>query len=154
MNNNKIFVYFADMVTMDIDVYDVLKVGDKHMDVSDLKQICQKQIKLLHPDKNGGQESEEFLKVMKVWTILNDDKSYSEAKAKSLAKKKANWDTLAVTDMDYNGKDQCYFKDCRCGDQYLLPEDELCEDTEEYCIECDSCSNTITVKLTFNKTKS
>ena len=65
MNKNKIFVYFADMVTMDIDVYDVLKVGDKHMDVSDLKQICQKQIKLLHPDKNGGQESEEFLKSIK-----------------------------------------------------------------------------------------
>ena len=130
-----------------MDIFNILNVSEKNTDIESLKSICQKRIKSLHPDKNGGQESEEFLNIMKVWTILNNEKLFLEVKAQKLAKKSANWDTLTVTDMDFDISNDFYCKDCRCGDQYILPKSEINSDTEEYCIECDSCSNTITVTL-------
>ena len=127
---------------MKIDIFEVLN-QDKNSDLESLKCKCQKLLKEFHPDKNGGAESDEFLKVMKVWKILNDDRQFQEAKSLKLAKNKANWDTLYLSDMQEEGEN--YVKNCRCGDCYILPKTEISIDESEYCLECDSCSNTITV---------
>ena len=155
---SKINVYFVNYVTYlknlffqillqinIMDIFHILNIDNKNTELESLKNICQKKIKLLHPDKNGGRESEQFLQVMKVWNILNDEKLFFEAKAQTLAKKSANWDTLIVSDMTFDETNELYFQDCRCGDQYILPKSEITLNVEEYCIECDSCSNSITV---------
>lgn len=128
-----------------LDIFDILQVS-KHSDIDIMRSKCQKLIKENHPDKNGGQESQEFLTIMKVWKIIADPKSLQEAKAASLAQKSANWDTLVIEDMILDKDEETYVIDCRCGDQYRLPKNEIC-DNNEVCLECDTCSNTITVSI-------
>ena len=76
-----------------MDIFEILK-EDKNSDIDFLKSKCQKLIKEHHPDKNLGQESDTFLKVMKVWKILNDTKKFEEVKSIKMTKSKANWDTI------------------------------------------------------------
>ena len=128
-----------------MDIFEILN-EDKSCDIDILKCKCQKLIKEHHPDKNMGQESDTFLKVMKVWKILNDNKKFEEFKSKKMTKSKANWDTITLSDMTENS--DFYGRDCRCGDEYILPKDELLSDNDnEICVECETCSNTITVLL-------
>ena len=124
-----------------MDIFEILN-EDKNCDLEVLKSKCQKLIKENHPDKNKGQESDMFLNVMKVWKILNDRKMFEHAKSIQVAKSNANWDTLTLSDMEETT--ESFAKNCRCGDQYILPKDEISGD-DEICVECDTCSNTITV---------
>ena len=125
-----------------MDVFEILE-EDTNCDLDILKSKCQKIIKMKHPDKNGGKESQDFLEIMKVWHILNDPKLFEVARSKT--KHKPNWDTLDLSEMNYDAQNDAYTRDCRCGDEYLLPKEEI-EDSSEICVECDTCSNTITVK--------
>ena len=128
-----------------MDIFEILN-EDKNSDIDLLKSKCQKLIKEHHPDKNLGQESDTFLKVMKVWKILNDSKKFEEVKSIKMTKSKANWDTITLAEMTES--DDFYTRNCRCGDEYVLPKDELSSDCDnEVCVECDTCSNTITVVL-------
>ena len=127
-----------------MDIYEVLQ-EDRNSGIEKLKAKCQKLIKECHPDKNDGKESEGFLQVMKVWRILNDPSQFKEAESKGLTQKKANWDTLTLTDMQYDEGQSLYFRDCRCGDQYNLPKEEISDCDTELCLECETCSNTIII---------
>ena len=128
-----------------MDIFEILQ-EDKNCEIDILKSKCQKLLKEHHPDKNMGKESDTFLNVMKVWQILSDSKKFEQVKSVKMTKTKANWDTLTVADMTES--EDFYTKDCRCGDEYVLPKDELTEDCDnEICVECDTCSNTITVVL-------
>ena len=126
-----------------MDIYEVLQ-EDRNSGIDKLKAKCQKLIKESHPDKNEGKESEAFLRIMKVWQILNDPSKWKEAQSSTLTQKKANWDTLLLKDMQYDEANELYFKDCRCGEQYNLPKEEIDCDTE-LCLECETCSNTIII---------
>ena len=126
-----------------MNIFEILN-ENQDCEIDRLKSKCQKLIKEYHPDKNFGEESEKFLQIMKVWQVLNDPKQLNQAKSNNLTQKKANWDTIALKDMNYDEETSAYFRDCRCGDQYTLPKEELNCDNE-FCVECETCSNTITV---------
>ena len=126
-----------------MNIFEILNES-KDCEVERLKSKCQKLIKEHHPDKNFGEESERFLQIMKVWQILNDPKKLTQEKSNNLTQKKANWDTITLQDMNYDEENYVYYRDCRCGDRYNLPKEELNCDSE-FCVECETCSNTITV---------
>ena len=56
--------------------------------------------------------------------------------------------TLSLKDMQFDEDNGLYFRDCRCGDQYNLPKEEIHDCDTELCLECDTCSNTITIITT------
>ena len=74
-----------------------------------------------------------------------DPNKFKEAESTVLTQKKANWDTLALKDMNYDEVQNLYFRDCRCGDQYNLLKEEISDCDNELCVECDTCSNTIII---------
>lgn len=131
---------------MNLDIFEELN-EDLNCDTEKLKSKCQKLIKELHPDKNGGQESTDFLKVMKIWKILNDSKLLQQAKAEKFALKNANWDTFNLDQMEWDPEREIYCKSCRCGDQYVLDKKDILDaaSSDEFCLDCETCSNTITV---------
>ena len=113
-----------------------------------LRAKCQKLLKEHHPDKNDGHESEKFLNIMKVWKILSNENQFAQAKADKLGQAKATWDTVSIREMLDEG--DAYVQACRCGDQYVLPKSELDgnnDQDQDFCLECDTCSNTINVTL-------
>ena len=125
-----------------MDIFEFLK-ADKNCEISLLRSKCQRIIKECHPDKNGGKESMDFLNAMKIWEILNDKDQFEKVKSLQCSRSQANWNTFSLNEMHEDPTQ--YSKECRCGDQYLLPKSEVTEDETEYCIECETCSNTITV---------
>ena len=131
----------------EMDIYEILQ-EEPNSSIDKLKTKCQKLIKESHPDKNEGKESEGFLRIMKVWQILNDPSKLKEAQSSTLTQKKPNWDTLSLKDMQYDEDNGLYFRDCRCGDQYNLPKEEIHDCDTELCLECDTCSNTIIIITT------
>ena len=132
-----------------IDIYEVLEVG-KETPLVDLKSRCQSCLLKLHPDKNKGKESEEFLEIQKVWKIVSNEDSFATYLAEKSAELNSEvrpiWKTIQSEEMTRTGDVFSY--QCRCGGEFSF--DSLYEVMEEELIllECDTCSLMLEVNNT------
>ena len=123
-----------------VDIYKTLEV-DENTPYTQLRSKCQGLLLKLHPDKNKGEESEDFLNVQKVWKILSNEKSFNrflaEKSAELNAETRAVWKTIGGSEM--TRRDGVLTYQCRCGDEFSL---DKREETMEILIllECDTCS--------------
>ncbi|XP_043209789.1 dnaJ homolog subfamily C member 24-like isoform X1 [Amphibalanus amphitrite] len=118
-------------------------------DYAELKARYQSLARATHPDKQGGGGGgggEQFQRVQRAWRVLSDpaaraayDRSATAARLSSVAVE----DELQLSELDWREDLDAYWRDCRCGDGFVLPREQLTPGA--LLVQCDSCSLTIRV---------
>ena len=115
----------------------------------DLRQSYQRLLLRHHPDKNGGEESQEFLRVVAAWRVLGDS---SERRRYDARKKNEEdscaglqvWETLTYQELEIDEEGRRTHP-CRCGGEFQIPRAEE-KNGDEFLVDCDTCSLYIRVK--------
>lgn len=137
------FFLHASRIIMDF--YETLN-SDPQDSHGAIKESYQQLLLLHHPDKNGGQESERFLKIVEAWRTLGSIQSRQEydAQLKCHSNEEEDamvWKELRLQDMTDNESYWC--DDCRCGGEFILTRDEceeLSKEDQYILVNCDTCS--------------
>lgn len=142
------------MLTMDsdgnfVDYYKVLQC-DRNSSLEELKKSYQQLALTLHPDKSVEVENDVFLMIQKAWTILRDPESRRQYDAE-LSLQDHNetllYDSISISDMDYNSGENVYTYSCRCGGTYLLEKYDRHMMPSQVIIGCDECSFSIQINM-------
>ncbi|XP_043219217.1 dnaJ homolog subfamily C member 24-like isoform X2 [Amphibalanus amphitrite] len=131
------------------DLYGILGARSD-ADYAELKACYQSLARATHPDKQGGGSGggggEQFQRVQRAWRVLSDpaaraayDRSATAARLSSVAVE----DELQLSELDWREDLDAYWRDCRCGDGFVLPREQLTPGA--LLVQCDSCSLTIRV---------
>jgi curved DNA-binding protein CbpA len=127
--------------------YDVLEVP-ANSTFETIKASYQTKARKLHPDKNHGVESEEFLRLQAAWECLRTVENRKEYDA-SLKQQETQFsksqpvplDEWELVEEEESG-DLCFVYACRCGEDLWLPQAALMakEIGEKIHVTCDGCS--------------
>ncbi len=139
------------MVTCGRDLYSVLRCREGATQ-DELRQSYQRRLLRHHPDKNGGEESDEFLAVVEAWKVLGDpeERRRHDARAKlEEGEREANsqvWATVKRTEMEEEINGDRTFQ-CRCGGEFVLTEEDIeAAGDDDVEVGCDTCSLVIRVQ--------
>ena len=114
---------------------------------AELKSRYQALVRATHPDKLGsGGGGAQFQLVQRAWRILGSPETreaYDREAAAARLCTAAVEDELPLSELQWRDELGAYWRDCRCGDGFLLPRDQVTPG--ELLVQCDSCSLTIRV---------
>lgn len=127
--------------------YEVLRVKSTAT-FEEIKKSYQQLILQYHPDKKNFEANDSslddnqiFIEIDRAWKILRDSekrKKYdAEARQAKYDDKPIIHETLRRADFDFDKEIKVYYRDCRCGGNYSIPEN--CTKENIY-IGCDECS--------------
>ncbi|EGC28867.1 hypothetical protein DICPUDRAFT_13347, partial [Dictyostelium purpureum] len=136
--------------------YETLKVSID-APYEEIKKSYRKLVLLYHPDKisndhssfnsdSGNVANKEFNEIQKSWETLKDDalrKQYDALLLEQQRQKYSVSDEVDLDDMEYLEEEGQYTYPCRCGDQYIITEDQLSEGNDVVC--CSGCSLSIKI---------
>ncbi|CAG9585302.1 unnamed protein product [Danaus chrysippus] len=125
-----------------IDYYEVLQ-SEKSASHEELKKSYQRLVLAFHPDKSGNAEDEKFHLIQKAWSVLRDPISRKQYDAELSCYENTDlllYDTISLSDMDFNATEELYSYQCRCSGIYYLDASELSESSFEVIISCNECS--------------
>ncbi|KAJ8722629.1 hypothetical protein PYW07_003809 [Mythimna separata] len=128
-----------------VDYYKVLEC-DRTVSSDDLKKSYKRLILSSHPDKVENQNDEIFLRIQKAWSVLKDPVTRKQYDAMLSCHENSDcllYDTISLTDMDFNFSEGYYSYPCRCGGTYILENSEVVP--SKVIIGCDECSFSIQV---------
>ena len=136
----------------DKSLYSVLGIVDKRATEEELKKAYRKAVLRTHPDKVGQDSNESereskeaFLNVQKAWTTLSDPKTRYRYDEQLLREEEDIDDVEAdkevdLADMKPIDGSNSYGYGCRCGDTFVLEEEDKPEKGTSILIPCCSCS--------------
>ena len=107
----------------------------KGASLDELRTAYTKLARSLHPDKNGGRPSEEFLSVQRAWERL---KSRYDAQARAAPPQEVDLD-----DMIFDEANQLFSYRCRCGETIVVTCNALEQGHNQ--TSCPNCSLRISV---------
>ena len=113
---------------------------------AELKSRYQVLVRATHPDKLGGGGGDRFQRVQRAWRILGSPETreaYDRAAAAARLCTAAVEDELPLSELQWREELAAYWRDCRCGDGFVLPRGQVTPG--ELLVQCDSCSLTIRV---------
>ncbi|KAM9963844.1 hypothetical protein ACTFIW_007100 [Dictyostelium discoideum] len=146
--------------------YEILKVSID-ADIEEIKKSYRKLALLYHPDKlnkeenieeninnfsnclvnnNNNSNTKDFNDIQIAWETLKDDLLRKQYDSLLLEKKRQKYsvsDEIDLDDMEFIEENSEYVYPCRCGDHYIITEDQLSEGSDVVC--CSGCSLSIKV---------
>ncbi|KAM9953750.1 hypothetical protein ACTFIR_008842 [Dictyostelium discoideum] len=145
--------------------YEILKVSID-ADIEEIKKSYRKLALLYHPDKlnkeenieeninnfsnclanNNNSNTKDFNDIQIAWETLKDDLLRKQYDSLLLEKKRQKYsvsDEIDLDDMEFIEENGEYVYPCRCGDHYIITEDQLSEGSDVVC--CSGCSLSIKV---------
>ncbi|KAM9994214.1 hypothetical protein ACTFIZ_005516 [Dictyostelium cf. discoideum] len=141
--------------------YEILKVSID-ADIEEIKKSYRKLALLYHPDKLNKEENieeninsfsnclvnntKDFNDIQIAWETLKDDllrKQYDSLLLEQKRQKYSVSDEIDLDDMEFIEENSEYIYSCRCGDHYIITEDQLSEGSDVVC--CSGCSLSIKV---------
>ncbi|KAM9990243.1 hypothetical protein ACTFIY_006290 [Dictyostelium cf. discoideum] len=146
--------------------YEILKVSID-ADIEEIKKSYRKLALLYHPDKlnkeenieeninnfsnslvnnNNNSNTKDFNDIQIAWETLKDDllrKQYDSLLLEQKRQKYSVSDEIDLDDMEFIEENSEYIYPCRCGDHYIITEDQLSEGSDVVC--CSGCSLSIKV---------
>ncbi|PZC84507.1 hypothetical protein B5X24_HaOG205081 [Helicoverpa armigera] len=128
-----------------VDYYKVLEC-DRTVSSDDLKKNYKRLILSSHPDKIDDQSDESFLLIQKAWAVLKDPLTRKQYDAMLSCHENSEcllYDTVSLSDMDFDCSEGEYTYPCRCGGTYVLGSEESVP--SQVIIACDECSFSIQV---------
>ncbi|KAN0050461.1 hypothetical protein ACTA71_003585 [Dictyostelium dimigraforme] len=156
--------YNSDKKCENKNYYEILKVSIG-ADIEEIKKSYRKLALLYHPDKlnkeinieeninnlsnclaNNGNGTKAFNDIQIAWETLKDDllrKQYDSLLLEQKRQKYSVSDEIDLDDMEFIEEDSEYIYPCRCGDHYIITEDQLSEGSDVVC--CSGCSLSIKV---------
>lgn len=124
--------------------YEILQCN-KSTPAEELKKCYQRLILSSHPDKTNTSE-EKFLLIQKAWSILRDPKSRKQYDAALTCHEHSDhllFDTIKLSEMNFNEAESVYSYHCRCGGLYSLEASDSIPN--KVIIGCDECSFSIQI---------
>lgn len=130
-----------------VDYYQVLQCG-RNATLEELKRNYQRLALNCHPDKISSEDYEKFLDIQKAWSVLRDPQSRKEYDALLSCEEHREvllYDSISVSDLNYDACNSVYSYQCRCGGFYLVAVSELLP--PKIYVECDECSLSIQINV-------
>ncbi|KAN0022255.1 hypothetical protein ACTFIU_004431 [Dictyostelium citrinum] len=97
-------------------------------------------------NSNNNNNTKDFNDIQIAWETLKDDLLRKQYDSLLLEKKRQKYsvsDEIDLDDMEYIEENSEYIYPCRCGDHYIITEDQLSEGSDVVC--CSGCSLSIKV---------
>lgn len=128
-----------------VDYYQVLEC-DRTATYLEIKRNYKRLLLLSHPDKVGGEKDEKFILIQRAWSVLKDPSRRKEYDATLTCHEHSEcllYETISLSDMDFESDEEIYSYPCRCGGIYLLSASQPI--TTNTVIGCDECSFSIQI---------
>ncbi|KYR01498.1 DNAJ heat shock N-terminal domain-containing protein [Tieghemostelium lacteum] len=138
--------------------YEILQVSPEST-LNDIKKSFNSLVLLYHPDKQQQQQhssielvesiKNRYLDLQSAYECLRDinKRSIYDSQLLELSRQKYSiTDEIDLDDMEYNEDTLEYYYNCRCGDKFVIREDQLSNDIDVAC--CGGCS--LAIKVLFS----
>ncbi|XP_063708756.1 dnaJ homolog subfamily C member 24-like [Culicoides brevitarsis] len=123
-------------------LYDVLQVSPTATH-DEIKRSYQNLVLKHHPDKAQSASNDTFIEIDEAWKVLRDAEKRKQYDAElgqaRFDDKPIVHETLRKSDFDFDAESETFYRDCRCGGVYVMPDDDGGTDDSIY-IACDECS--------------